>query len=526
MTILDRAEQHRKSADKGRASLDGHAEIQRSIPLSALSVPKEVISEKKPLPQLPPVELFDYKLLPYSLKPWVSDIVERIQCPADFVGVTAMAALGAVIGRKVGIRPQEKTDWTEFANQWALVIGRPGVLKSPANEQGLSPLKRLASDADSIYKNEMAEFEARLKVTKLQQEAGEKAARGELKKNPGADVSRLLAVEEPEEPTLRRYIVNDTSCASLGEVLRKNPNGLLVFRDEMVSLIKGLEREDAADARGFYLTGWNGNSGYTFDRIGRGLNLHIPAVCLSMLGGTQPGRISEYLKQAVNGGSGDDGLIQRFGLMVWPDISSDWKDVDSWPDSTAKRSAFEVFARLDTMQSESIGSEYDEYTESHYLRFCPEGLSEFQEWRKGWEKKLRSGELHPALESHLAKYRKLVPSLALIIHLADNNIGPVSHNATMKALAWSEYLESHAIRAYSSVTMPEVDAAKAILRRLDKGSIPSTFTARDIYRNAWTHLSDSKRVSEALNLLVDYGHVRSDTIQTEGRSSTIYSVIP
>jgi putative DNA primase/helicase len=34
------------------------------------------------------------------------------------------------------------------------------------------------------------------------------------------------------------------------------------------------------------------------------------------------------------------------------------------------------------------------------------------------EKRLR-GDLHPALESHLAKYRKLVPALALICHLVD-----------------------------------------------------------------------------------------------------------
>jgi hypothetical protein len=49
-----------------------------------------------------------------------------------------------------------------------------------------------------------------------------------------------------------------------------------------------------------------------------------------MLGSTQPGRISEYLLQAIRGGRGDDGLIQRFGLLVWPDISGEWKHVDRW----------------------------------------------------------------------------------------------------------------------------------------------------------------------------------------------------
>ena len=74
-----------------------------------------------------------------------------------------------------------------------------------------------------------------------------------------------------------------------------------------MSLLKWLDREDNAAARGFYLTAWNGDSGYTFDRIGRGLNLHIPALCLSLLGSTQPGRLAGYVRTALQGGAGDDG---------------------------------------------------------------------------------------------------------------------------------------------------------------------------------------------------------------------------
>ncbi len=154
---------------------------------------------------------------------------------------------------------------------------------------------------------------------KLRAEEGEKTARAALKKNAAADVSSLLSDGEVETPALKRYIANDSTAAALGELLRQNHNGVLVFRDEMVALLKSLDREDNAEPRGFYLTGWNGDSSFTFDRIGRGLNLHIPAVCLSLLGSTQPGRIAEYLFRAIKGGSGDDGLIQRFGLLVWPD---------------------------------------------------------------------------------------------------------------------------------------------------------------------------------------------------------------
>jgi Protein of unknown function (DUF3987) len=84
---------------------------------------------------------------------------------------------------------------------------------------------------------------------------------------------------------------------------------VLAHRDELVSLLKTLDREEYAAARGFFLTAWNGTTPYKFDRIGRG-KVHIEGACLSLIGSTQPGKLAEYVRRAVGGGSGDDGLIQ------------------------------------------------------------------------------------------------------------------------------------------------------------------------------------------------------------------------
>src|SRR5512142_1257331 len=88
--------------------------------------------EPAPLPKgLPAVQPFDMALLPASLQPWAADICDRVQCPPDFIAVSVMTALGGLVGTKVAIRPQVRTDWAEIANQWCMVIGRPGILKSP-----------------------------------------------------------------------------------------------------------------------------------------------------------------------------------------------------------------------------------------------------------------------------------------------------------------------------------------------------------------------------------------------------------
>ena len=497
-------------------------------PTAALCAPCKPVQPPAPLPDHPAVAPFEHDLLPDTLAPWVRDIAERLQCPPDFVAVAAMVALAVVVGRKVAIRPKRHDTWAVIANLWALVIGRPGIMKTPAIEATFGPLDRLMARALEEHDQAMQRFEADKMAAKLRAEAREKKARERLKNNHDANLGDLLTPSTIESPTLRRYRTNDTSTASLGELLRQNPNGMLVYRDELVSLLKGLDKEDQAEGRGFYLTGWNGDSPYTLDRIGRGLYLHIPALCISLLGGTQPGRLAEYTGQAIRGGAADDGLIQRFGLMVWPDPVATWRNVDRPPDHTAERVAYAVFDRLDRLDPASIGAQQDRNLDGHpiglpYLRFSAEALSHFQEWHEALEVRLRSGELHPALESHFSKYRKLVPALALLIHLADDGRGEIGEDATLKALAWAEYLETHAHRVYGAVTQVEVAAAKAILRRIERGDLQAPFTTRDVWRPGWAGLSDRALVVRALELLADYGHLTVEVDRaTGGRPATRY----
>ena len=497
-------------------------------PTAALCAPCKPVQPPAPLPDHPAVAPFEHDLLPDTLAPWVRDIAERLQCPPDFVAVAAMVALAVVVGRKVAIRPKRHDTWAVIANLWALVIGRPGIMKTPAIEATFGPLDRLMARALEEHDQAMQRFEADKMAAKLRAEAREKKARERLKNNHDANLGDLLTPSTIESPTLRRYRTNDTSTASLGELLRQNPNGMLVYRDELVSLLKGLDKEDQAEGRGFYLTGWNGDSPYTLDRIGRGLYLHIPALCISLLGGTQPGRLAEYTGQAIRGGAADDGLIQRFGLMVWPDPVATWRNVDRPPDHTAERVAYAVFDRLDRLDPASIGAQQDRNLDGHpiglpYLRFSAEALSHFQEWHEALEVRLRSGELHPALESHFSKYRKLVPALALLIHLADDGRGEIGEDATLKALAWAEYLETHAHRVYGAVTQAEVAAAKAILRRIERGDLQAPFTTRDVWRPGWAGLSDRALVVRALELLADYGHLTVEVDrETGGRPATRY----
>jgi hypothetical protein len=65
----------------------------------------DIWPDPTPLPTgLPAVQPFNFALLPEPLQPWVQDISERMQAPADFIAVTALVAAGSIIGRKVGTK--------------------------------------------------------------------------------------------------------------------------------------------------------------------------------------------------------------------------------------------------------------------------------------------------------------------------------------------------------------------------------------------------------------------------------------
>lgn len=504
----------------------------RTEPLSVqpqLDFVGEGPASPRPLPEeLPPVIPFSESLLPQALAPWVTDTWERMQCPPDYPAVAAMVALAGVVGRQIAVGPQAETDWLVIPNLWGLLVGRPGLLKSPAMEAMLTPLKRLAQEAAEGFVATQAEHEAALLAHKLRREALEKSARQKLAKDPKADLGTDLLLPPLEPPHLKRYISSDSSVEALGELLRQNPDGLLVHRDEIMSLLKWLDREDNAAARGFYLTAWNGDSGYTFDRIGRGLNLHIPALCLSLLGSTQPGRLAGYVRTALQGGAGDDGLLQRFGLLVWPDVSANWQEIDRPSHELARQQARQIFRRLSRLDPDAVGATLQE-DGPPLLRFDPDALVRFRHWRGQLEQRLRSGELHPAMESHLAKYRKLVPALALLDHLVDNGQGPIGEKSLHRALGWADYLESHARRVYAAVTLPEVAAARAILQRIRKGDLTPPFSGWQVWRPGWSGLDNRPVVQDALDLLVEYGWLmaeRQSAKATGGRPSTQYHVHP
>lgn len=472
-----------------------------------------------PLPDLlPPVPDFDPALLPDSLRAWVEDSAAALQCPLAFVAVPAVAALSGVIGRQLGLALKQQERWIERPVLWAAIVGRPSSGKSPALAPVQRFLHRLEAGRREQWEQDKRAADVDLDLHAAELQAAKKAAAKALAQGDREKARAALDLSEPEPaPPPPRLIVNDATVEKLGELLNENPRGLVQFRDELSGWLASLDREGREADRSFWLECWNGRGPYTCDRIGRG-SVRVEACAVSIVGGIQPGRLGDYLRAAVRGGLGDDGLMQRFQLAVYPDLSPRWRWQDRASDSQAEAAAWAAFRRLDCIDPEALGAESPDWCDVPFIRLSPAAGQLFAEWQTALMQRLRGGIEAPHMEAHLAKYPATAGRLALVLHLADHPSGPVGEAAMLRALAWLEFLEPHARRLYAGIDNATAAAHLITQKRRD---LPDSFTARDVYRRHWAGL-DREAVEAGLAVLMEHGHIAEYSTNTGGRPSIQY----
>ena len=492
----------------------------------------------KDLPQITPeVPELRTDLIPEPLRGWTTDVAERMDSPLEFSVIPSIVALAALIGRKLGIYPKTHDDWLVVVNLWGAIVARPGMLKSPAMEEGLKPLKRLAALASEEHELLSMEANAALavhlaKVKSVESKMTKAAKQGEEEELQQLQEKLVELSKEAEEIQTkeRRYIVNDTTTEKLGELLNENKNGLLIYRDELSGWLRSLDKVGREGDREFYLESWNGTNEFTVDRIGRGTH-HIKALCLSLIGGIQPGKLETYVRESVKGGWGDDGLLQRIQLLVWPECSKNWRNVDRVPNTAARDRAYQLYEQLAQFRPQTLGVEQSEYSPITAVHFAADGQELFNDWRLELETKIRGGNLTPAFESHLSKYRSLMPSLALIFHLANFVDGctdspDVSLEAARQAAAWCEFLEAHATKLYAGVLHADLQSAHALAQKIKEGKVTHNMSVRSIYRHGWSLLATAEEVDMGLVVLEECNWVRIGQIRTAGRPSDIVRLHP
>jgi putative DNA primase/helicase len=443
----------------------------------------------------------------------VEDLAERMQVPADYPAVCSVVALAGAVNRRATIQPkQQDSTWIVTPNVWGGIIAPPGFLKSPVLKASTNPLRLVEEMWRQQHAGELDQYELEKEAADLRLQGWKEQSKAAFKQGKDQPVRPDNSLRAPVQ---KRLIIGDSTFEKTHELMSENPAGLLILRDELMGWLSQLERPGREGERAFSLECWNGNSSLSVDRIERG-SIYVPACCLSMLGGITPGRLRNYLTEVLNDAPGNDGLIQRFQLLVWPDAPAKWKYVDRPP---LRNHIGALIERLSSMDAE----------EPAQYQFDAAAQDLFVAWLGDLESRIRENTMHPALISHLSKQRKTMPSLALLLALADAQDTPIESCYAAQAIDWCKYLESHARRIYSCVVDARMQAAAVLAARLRDGTVGAegTLAKRDVYRHHWTGLETPEEAGAALEILQDAGWVRRKASEVAiGRPSDVWEVNP
>ncbi len=371
-----------------------------------------------------------------------------------------MNTLAGAVGRRVCVKPKELDPWLVVPNRWGGIVAEPGQMKSPVLGAVIAPLKAIEREWLQEHTAALREHKQREADAKREKDVWEQRERARLSGNNKPVPPR--PAEPPDAPPQRRLMTQDASMQKLHEMLVANPAGIYVFRDELAGWFSQLEKPGREQERQFYIEGWNGDVSYTIDTIGRG-SVYVPNVCISLFGSIQPARLRFYLAEALRGGPANDGLMQRLQLLVMPDpLKALRVYVDRLADAEAAGRLEMIFRRLVALDPQT----------PLVFHFDAEAQELFVEWLPKLENRCQpSGGEGEAIRAHLAKYRSLMPTLALLFALAEllarrESIAEAERVVTLaharRAVAWCVYLESHARRIYSAEASPEQAAAFAL----------------------------------------------------------------
>jgi hypothetical protein len=459
--------------------------------------PRPIVSSLHPAPDL------DFDMLPRVFVDFVRDASERMRVPPDNIAIPLMLSASAALGSGWVVCPKAvDKSWRETPVLWGGLVARPGSKKSDCLKLAAAPLHRI---------------EAAQKVAYNQAHAQWQIEKGKAKDDP---IAKMTLVE----PKLERAVVMDATYQALAEVAAASPRGLMALWDEITGPVSAWRIKGQEPARAFFLSAWGGDQPYTIDRKEAGTT-HIPRLSIVISGGAQPSVIGAMVRDARHN---NDGLIQRFQLLICPDPSHAPKEVDRKADELAQNRAMGAIEALRSLTPISAGVEPNGGTAGGLLNFARGAQETFTSLREKIEAAASAGRCDPLLASHYLKMPGAIAKIAMLIHLLDGGKGDITPEATERAVRWAKYMRAHARRLYSLSELADEGGANRILEGIKAGALPDGFTAYELARRGWTGLSRPEDVEAALAALVKAGWLRAMPLPpgAGGRPTTRYAAHP
>lgn len=476
-------------------------------------------SPPAPLPEMPPVPPFPLAVFSAAVADFWAAAARSLNVPADYLAVPGLAALGIAIGRSRAV--ELKPGYVEYAALWTVVVAPPGSTKSASLGHASGPLRAVQRRWLDEHAAAMTEFESQ--DARYEQQMKKWKADGATGKPP----------TRPNRPALWQMTLDNCTTEAVALVLRDNPRGVCVMKDELGGFLNGMNQYRAGgkgDDRQFWLSAW----AYATLKYNRKASHDAGPVVVDnpfvgIAGMLTPATLPHLRGENRHGEATEDGFVDRF-LVSFPDpaaaVGETWDVV-----SDELKGGYEwVFDRL---LAEPMARDEDGHAGPHLIR--PDDSA-----RRVWERftaeiagRKNALDQFDPYRGVLAKLQGYALRLAVVLWATRRACGELGPDAPLdgetlgRACRLVDYFDAHGRRCHG-VGWADRTArvAKRLLRWLAAKPSPCLFTRTEAFQQVKDkrEVKSSQGLNSPFQVLIDHGYIRPRVVPSTGRPGPVPEV--
>lgn len=231
----------------------------------------------------------------------LSRVSSSLQCPVDIALTAMFATVGVAMGKRVVI---DDGKYQNYPCIWACVVAPSGSNKSAPVKFFLQALKDRDTYNYGVYREELRAYK----------QAGD---------------------DKGDRPVFKQYIISDSTPESRNQVLSVNPNGVLLYRDELKGMIDDFCRYAKSGELSQMLSMFDSDTIVVNRKSDEPLLIKDPFI--SIIGSIQPSVLTDTFGSDIMMNNGfnqrwlfcfpESGIPEMYNDISIPQsVINDWKD--------------------------------------------------------------------------------------------------------------------------------------------------------------------------------------------------------
>ena len=397
---------------------------------------------------------FPLEIFPKAIRDIIETLEEYENYNVDFTAASFLTVFAAAMGNTWSVRFM--TGWVSRPIIYMVLVGSPSCGKTPPLQQAVAPLLKLDGEYDMIYCKEMETYRQWERMSAKQRE-------------------KHSLPEAMKMPQRKCHVVVDSTVEALIGALRDNPRGVLIYKDEIDSLLSNFNRYNGSD-EGYFLSLFSGTP-FKYSRKSNNEHIFLANPYCSIIGTTQPGRLGEQFggKRMMNGFS------SRF-LKVYPEIDK----MPSWNDTAMPDGVLEEWERIiRKVVAATPSTDQEGKATSIELLFSQEAKLRVIQWKDEVNNKAYAETDSDAVRALCGKLETYLVRFCLVIQImhcicGESGMDKIEPGTAELAIRLTEYF-----RNMESRIAPEIETGILDNRFTELlGNLRDSFTTAEAVREA------------------------------------------